>query len=507
MRSHRWVNIALVAVILTGSVAAYLALRPAGASEESTTTARTVQVTRGTVATTVSAQGNIEAATNQTLTFGQSGKVGKVLVQVGDQVASGDTLAALTSEQADDAVAQATKSLTKAKRVVTQAETQVKAATQSQTGANQSITTAKKELKAAKTNLSSAKKALTKAKKAAKTSGTSNTSSPASPTSPSSSASSTDAVSAAQAAVEQAEAQVSQATSALSNAESQKTNAAGQVVAADAGLADAKDAETEAAEALADAEAEAADLSLVAPFAGVVTAVGIAEGDEVSGGSASPDASGAQGAQGTSNTSNTSSTSSGIELASLETYQVSGDFAEADAASLAVGQRATIEFPAVPDVTASGTVSWISPIGSVSSSVVTYSATVTLDEVPADVRLSQTATITVATAEATNVLLLPLSAVAIADAATGTVELVTSDGSPPATATTTVELGLQGDSTVEVVSGVAEGDQVLISLDTSTGLTSGQNFGFGSMGGAMRLGTGSGPAMMGGGMMPPGGRQ
>ncbi|MDR1295254.1 MAG: HlyD family efflux transporter periplasmic adaptor subunit [Bifidobacteriaceae bacterium] len=196
-------------------------------------------------------------------------------------------------------------------------------------------------------------------------------------------------------------------------------------------------------------------------------------------------------------------TSGGITVASLETYHVSGSFAEADAASLAVGQPASVEFPAVPDAAAEGKVVWISPLGSSSNSVVTYEATVELDELPELIRLSQTATITVVTAEAANVLTLPSNAVSALSTTEGTVEVLADPtGASAETTTATVGLGLQGDSTIEITSGLEEGDAVLISMDTSTGLTSSETSGQFRM---ITGGAGGGGFPAGGGGFPGGG--
>ena len=51
---------------------------------------------------------------------------------------------------------------------------------------------------------------------------------------------------------------------------------------------------------------------------------------------------------------------------------------------------------------------------------------------------------------------------------TGTVSLLAADGT---TTVTTVTVGVQGGSTTEIVSGVSEGDEVVVSLDTAVGTT------------------------------------
>ena len=130
---------------------------------------------------------------------------------------------------------------------------------------------------------------------------------------------------------------------------------------------------------------------------------------------------------------------------------------------------------AVSGVTDTAKVTAISPTGTATNSVVTYAATITLDSVPAGVRLGQTANVAVTTSEAIGVVAVPSNAVTVGVAGagadgttTGTVQLRAADG---ATTAKTVTVGVQGDSTTEIKSGVSAGDQVVVSLDTAVGTT------------------------------------
>ncbi|MDR3107362.1 MAG: efflux RND transporter periplasmic adaptor subunit [Bifidobacteriaceae bacterium] len=206
---------------------------------------------------------------------------------------------------------------------------------------------------------------------------------------------------------------------------------------------------------------------------------------------------------GTGNTASGAATTI-LTVVSSGQLTVAGAFAEADAADLAAGQSATITFPALTGVTAQGEVSAISPTASSSNSVVTYTATITLTDVPESVRLGQTATVLVTTAEATDVLYLPANAVTVdaLDTTAGTVTVVGSDGTGTVQS---VGVGLQGDSTIEITSGLTEGQSVLVSTDTATGASGttteqgGFGGGFGPMGGTGGFGGGFGGAPPGGG--------
>jgi macrolide-specific efflux system membrane fusion protein len=285
------------------------------------------------------------------------------------------------------------------------------------------------------------------------------------------------------------------------------TNAKGQVASAQGQVADAEDTLDEARQALADAESLSGELAIVAPFDGVVTEVGIEVGDTISGSEGGSSPTGAAGGDSEAAGANSSGGTVGVSVASLETLTVSGAFAEADAADLAVGQQAQVTFPAVPDVEVAGEVTWISPLGASSNSVVTYTATITLADVPETIRLTQTATIEVVTASADDVLYLPAGAVTVLSETTGTVELASSQEagqtSAPQSEVVEVGIGLQGDTAIEITSGVEEGDSVLVSLDTATGLTQSGQMGFGPMGGGINIRMG--PGGMAGGAVPFGG--
>jgi macrolide-specific efflux system membrane fusion protein len=182
--------------------------------------------------------------------------------------------------------------------------------------------------------------------------------------------------------------------------------------------------------------------------------------------------------------------------------EIIGNFAEADAASIKAGQAATVTFPAISGQTGTGSVAAISPTATTSNSVTTYPVTITLNDYPTTLKLGQTATASITTKSASNVLYLPSNAVIIgSDTSSGTVQLIGSDGKAT---TQTVGVGVQGDSTVEITSGLKSGDKVLISTDTATGATSGTTSGYGSrssLGGGGYGGFSSGVGGLSGGSM------
>ncbi|WP_098456072.1 efflux RND transporter periplasmic adaptor subunit [Sanguibacter antarcticus] len=255
--------------------------------------------------------------------------------------------------------------------------------------------------------------------------------------------------------------------------------------------------------------AATASTTLLSPVAGTVTAMSGAVGDTVSAGTSSSGSGASDAGAGASDAgtgASTGASSAFVTISSTTSLRITASFDESDAAQLEVGQSADVTFPAVEGASATATVTAIDPVGTATSSVVTFGATITLDAPPEGVRLGQTASLTVTTAEAVDVLTVPSQAVTIdvtptVDATTGeqivtgTVTVLAADGTQAEQAVT---VGVQGDATSEILSGLAEGDTVVISVDTAVGATetTTETRGFGSS--APSGGTGTGPQQGGG---------
>jgi macrolide-specific efflux system membrane fusion protein len=206
---------------------------------------------------------------------------------------------------------------------------------------------------------------------------------------------------------------------------------------------------------LDDAEAALEATTLRAPISGTVLQV---DGKVGSSSGASSSQSGA--------TAATSSSGDLVLIANLKTLQVSVSVPESDIGSLKVGQKATVTFPAVADAEANGTITSIDPVATTSNSVVTYGVVVRLSGVPSTVRLGQSASVTVTTDSATDVLVVPSTAVTTTgDRSTVT---VLADG---VQTPTVVQLGVVGDTWTQVESGVSSGDQVVLATSTSSSST------------------------------------
>ncbi|GLW11903.1 hypothetical protein Misp01_70310 [Microtetraspora sp. NBRC 13810] len=246
---------------------------------------------------------------------------------------------------------------------------------------------------------------------------------------------------------------------------------------------------------------------LKAPFAGTVTGVNGTAGGPASGsgggtggsggGSAGTAGSGGAGAGGAAKSTGTASGGSGfVELADTRKLQIVGMFTEADVTRLKVGQPATITFDALTGVSAQGEVSQIDPTAQTDNNVVRYAVTITLKDSPPGVRLGQTASVQVVADQAEDVLTVPTSAVRSAGGQ-NTVILVRNGQQVP----TRVEIGVKGDTTTEIRSGLDQGDHVVRQANPAT--TGGQQGGFPGLGGARGGGGfgggGGGGARLGGG--------
>jgi macrolide-specific efflux system membrane fusion protein len=166
-------------------------------------------------------------------------------------------------------------------------------------------------------------------------------------------------------------------------------------------------------------------------------------------------------------------------------------FSESDISKVHVGQSATVTLDALSGVELAAHVSSISLVGTTSSSVVSYDATLTLDQNDSRVKPGMSASASVIVGQA--------SGVTVANAAvTGSGSLATvnllKNGE---TVSQQVVVGLRGDSRTQIVSGLKEGDQVVVTIALpSLGSSSANGSGTGTLG----RGLGGAGAFPGGGL-------
>lgn len=147
---------------------------------------------------------------------------------------------------------------------------------------------------------------------------------------------------------------------------------------------------------------------------------------------------------------------------------------EVDIAKVKVGQKTTITFDAIPDLSITGEVSEVDSIGTVSQGVVTYTVKITFDTQDDRVKPSMSASAAIITDVKQDVLLVPNSAIK-SDTSGNYVQILT-NGLPTQKV---VRIGLANDTITEIISGINEGDQVVTQsiTSTATAATTGQSSG------------------------------
>jgi macrolide-specific efflux system membrane fusion protein len=141
-----------------------------------------------------------------------------------------------------------------------------------------------------------------------------------------------------------------------------------------------------------------------------------------------------------------------MTLINLSQLQVKASFSETDVARVALNQPATVSFSALPTEEVAAHVTEIDSTSTVSSNVVTYGVTFSLDNPTSDVKPGMTANVTVIVASANNVLHVPTAAVR-GSGTSGTVTVMKNGKQ----STVQVIVGVRGDSTDEIASGLTVG--------------------------------------------------
>ncbi len=242
-----------------------------------------------------------------------------------------------------------------------------------------------------------------------------------------------------------------------------------------------------------NAESALAATTLTAPGAGTVTAINGTVGQQTGSGTnssnnsagASSSSSSSSGSGGQSGQQSSSSSSTGfIDITDMGSLVVNTSVAEIDVSKVKTGQKATVTLNATPDQPLQATVSSIDLTPTTSSNVVSYGAKLTLANPPSGLRPGQSASVVITVAEADGVLSVP--AAAVRTSGTTNVVTVEQNGQP---VSRQVEVGVRGESTVEIKSGLSEGDSVVLTAASPT-TSSGSNgqqrtggFGGGQQGG------------------------
>jgi HlyD family secretion protein len=456
------VGIVVLAVVGAATAGPSLARRVAlGTPAAATVGGETALVARGTLRLTADASGSLAARDEVALAFVTGGRVADVLVETGDTVEQGQVLARLDDAEAQEAVAQAENHVAQAELELALARAEADAGTAqvdlqaALAGYDEAASMAARmgdQLTAARVGLSEARDALARAqndyndawdqardweldiewKKDALENEREVT----------------------EIALEQAQydLQVAQASYNLAVAgigDGDVRSAESQVAAAqlvsDTQPLRLQQLELSLAEArlsLQSAQRKLVERALTAPFAGTVTAVGVSAGEMANAGQTA------------------------VELADLDGLVVEINLDETDVAQVQLGQEALVTVEAFPGAELSGRVTEIAPAAEVTSGVVLYPLRVELAQTSLPLRAGMTADVAITLVSHEDALLVPLRALhSDGDTAFVLRQVQGSDLRGVAVngpETVTVTLGLTTDTQAEILSGLEEGDTVIV---------------------------------------------
>lgn len=210
----------------------------------------------------------------------------------------------------------------------------------------------------------------------------------------------------------------------------------------------------QAEDALSDAKIALSDFYVFAPFDGKISSIIGKKGDIASG-----------------------------TLGSIITNQKIATLSmnEVDVSKIKLGQKTTVTFDAIEDLSMTGSVIEIDATGTVSQGVVSYNVKIGFDIENDEVKPGMSVSATIITDSKTDVLMVPSSAIKNQND-TKYVQMFTSPLPNPATGSVgtessvlpnqiTVEIGITDDTNTEIISGIKEGDQVVVRTITNTNTT------------------------------------
>jgi macrolide-specific efflux system membrane fusion protein len=302
-----------------------------------------------------------------------------------------------------------------------------------------------------------------------------------------------------------------EATEASDAAKLSSDQAAGSTVTAAQLTAD-ETAVTAAKNQVTDAKQALAEANLTSPISGVVAAVNLSVGQEVSGagnssssgsgtagsGTGSSNASSASASSGDSSSSASSSSSSAqVVVISTSSYVVNGTVDDTEVGSVQAGDQAVI----VPDGATSpvyGVVSSVGLIASTTSGVATYPVTIAVTGNPGGLYPGASATVTLVVKQLSNATTVPTEALHYTSSGAEVYEMV--KGRQVAYSVT---VGMTSGGETQIVSGLSVGTEVVVPQlrtgstgATTGGTTRGTRSGFG---GGAGFGGGGGAGGFGGG--------
>ena len=474
----RIVAILLVAILFFGAMGVWYN-RNMSSAVQADTQRQAVPVEVGKIVSSVSATGNLEAEDEIELSFEMTGIVEDVLVKRGDEVKAGDPLASLDTTSLELSVAQAQVSLDDAKTELAQTQNDIDtddlasaraalASAQAQYDAllagstEDEVTVAAADLRKTEVTLQDAQGAYDRV---AYKGGI---------------GASSEAIALQEATIDHASALANYNIAVAGATNEDLKSAESDIASAEATLNNLLQGASDEEISLAESAVKAAELSLdsamrdleeatlYAPMDSTVTAVNIQKGERT--------------------TESSDSGNVAIVLTILDPLHIDIEVDEIDVPLIDVGQSAVISVDALPDEALSGSVREIAPAPvEVDDGVVSYEVSVTLNEQSAKARPGMTANVEIETSRREAVLLVPSECVQI-DATTGQtyVEKRSTDGTA---VRAEVTLGERSGQSIEVITGLQAGDEVLIpegeelAAQATTESNTGGNTGLPMMGG------------------------
>lgn len=468
------ITLVILAILGVGGWFGYQWYQQRQAEEQAAPSYETTPVQRGTIASTVSATGNIAPEAQVSLSFRSAGRIDQVLVAAGQAVETGQVLATLETTELTLALAQAqisqeiseaqlakletppsAEDIAAAQAAVVVAQTGVAGAEATLSSAQASYrqllagpsaaqrTVNLAQVRQAEANLKQAQQAYNQVKNQANIGML-----------PQSAqleqATVAFEVAQAQAALTEEgpdQAQVAAALNQIAQAEVGLRQAQSNVITAQNNLQtllegantdDLSIARAQVRQAALNglqAQYSLANAQLTAPFKGIVSQVNIRQG-ELSGGQLAA-----------------------IVLTDIEQFHMTVLVDEIDVRQVAVGQLVRISVDALPDLDLTGRVTEIAPVANDVAGVIAYEVTIVPDPSDAPLRAGMSATAIITTAQVDNVVLLPNRYIQLDRETDQAFVYKLVNGAPVLQA---VELGLRNERESQILAGLTDGDTVAL---------------------------------------------